>query len=144
MSKISKVTKPAFPAPPINARKKPEAQGIGNEPQEEVLVNIAEPKAQVPKGAVRITDEPEDDEVKVYVPKNKKKDKKKSKPRLSRSAKKSSVPANFDVEEIPDEKDDRHLAVWVTVIVSLVVLCIGAVALYAFVNGYFDSVIELL
>ena len=175
MSKRQKALRPAFPAPPINARKVPAAQNAGNEPQEEVMVDVSSPEnipeeepviiADEPaEEPVRITDEPEEepvkireapvknydepeeeDEVKVYIPSKKES----ANEIFSDSSHKSSAPeykfeedSEYDIPGIIKVKSaDKHLGIWVTVIIALSVMCVGAAGLYALVNGYFDSLI---
>jgi hypothetical protein len=93
--------KPARPAPPINALKKPSVRTAGNEPQEELMINISEAN---PGGAEKI-DEPED-EVKLYVPSKAKSD---------------------DKSENKPKKSGRKGA-WIAVIASLTAVCLGALA----------------
>ncbi|MBQ5399441.1 MAG: hypothetical protein IIU14_08435 [Ruminococcus sp.] len=164
MSKRRTASRPAQPAPPINARRLPAAQSVGNEPQEELMVDImaeslAEEDTAAPApivenevveddvkiyGAEHLYEPPEEEEeVKVYIPS--KKDS--SEEIYSDSSLRDVSPLYEESPEEENEADEsgeesrKNLGVWVTVIIALSVLCVGAAGLYAFVNGYFDSIL---
>ncbi len=167
MNKRKLAQRPASPAPPINARKVPAAQSAGNEPQEELMIDISseafeesvEAVDEPREAPVRITDEPDDepvriygeeepedeDEVKVYVPQ-----KKEHSEDIFSDSSHTAASAVYDESEAEPDfageavEDNRHLGIWITVIIALSVMCVGAAGLYAFVNGYFDGIITAL
>ena len=140
--------KPAIPAPPLNALKKPEVKKPERDdrperwkPRASVYEEIAE-RRKSENHSIGVTppelrDQEEVDDVKVYTPSKKK-------PKIK------AVRILDEEEETEKPKKGKTIsprkraAMWIAIISVLSVMCVAAGVAYCAVNGYFDGLIGML